>query len=249
MAIFTVRAFYVLGLTCIIAALGGCSSLNKANEGKLPAPGEVTVDRERCEVLVPAVVQHPAGKPCIDDWGQRPQAFAGCRYAAGGEAKFAEFFVFLADVETEQVYDALIDLGARPRLHCTMAEGKKRSGLTPATTAENYLQGDAVVLSVLWKEDGKWRERPYDDFAQEKVVVNGGEVIKPWTPHFVFHGSGAIHSAKTGCIACPCDCPGGIIADNRYPIYNPKPMVRFDWDKCPSVGTRVYVRIRPVCSS
>jgi len=73
-------------------------------------------------------------------------------------------------------------------------------------------------------------------------------VIKPWTPHFVFHGSGAIHAARTGCIACPCDCPGGIIADNRFPIYNPKPMVRFNWDICPPVGTPVYVRIRPVCT-
>ena len=88
-------------------------------------------------------------------------------------------------------------------------------------------------------------ERPYQDFAQEKVIVEGGEVIKPWTPHFVFHGSGAIHASGTGCIACPCDCAGGIIADNRYPVFNPKPIVRFDWSKAPPVGTPVYISIRP----
>ena len=76
---------------------------------------------------------------------------------------------------------------------------------------------------------------------------SGGEdEVKPWTPHWVFHGSGVIHDERTGCIACPCDCPGGIIADNRTPIYRPMPTVRFDWSKAPPVGTTVYVRIRPV---
>ena len=54
---------------------------------------------------------------------------------------------------------------------------------------------------------------------REKVTVGGKEVIKPWTPHWVFHGSGVLHNERTGCIACPCDCPGGIIADNRNPIF------------------------------
>ena len=46
----------------------------------------------------------------------------------------------------------------------------------------------------------------------------------------------------------PCDCPGGIIADNRFPIYDPKPTVRFDMSKAPPPGTQVYVRIRPIAS-
>jgi len=78
--------------------------------------------------------------------------------------------------------------------------------------------------------------------------VGDKEIEKPWTPHFVFHGSGAIHKSGTGCIACPCDCPGGIIADNRYPVYDPKPKVRFDMSKAPPAGTQVYVRIRPIAS-
>ena len=79
-------------------------------------------------------------------------------------------------------------------------------------------------------------------------MSEGKDVIKPWTPHFEFHGSGVIHKSGTGCIACPCDCPGGIIADNRFPIYDPKPVVKFDWSKAPAVGSIVYVRIRPVCT-
>lgn len=72
----------------------------------------------------------------------------------------------------------------------------------------------------------------------------GKEVVKPWTPHWVFHGSGVIHKEGTGCVACPC--PGGLIADNRNPIYEPKPTVRFDLKKAPPAGTRVVVRIRRV---
>ncbi|MHC4607142.1 MAG: YdjY domain-containing protein [Planctomycetota bacterium] len=241
--LLTTSAFLAAVLT-----VAGCETPARAGAQPLPGTGDVLVDKDRGEVVLAAVVQHPKGKPCIDDWGQRVQAFAGCRYAAGGPSKFADFFVFLTDAPTERVYEGLLALGARTGVHCTIAEGKKRSGLTPSTKPDDYLQGDTVVLSVFWKEGGGWKELPYDAFVREKVVVEGKEVEKPWTPHFVFHGSGAIHTSRTGCIACPCDCPGGIIADNRYPIYNPKPVVRFDWSKAPPEGTRVYVRIRPVCS-
>jgi hypothetical protein len=216
------------------------------DRGPLPRAGEVQVNEGRGEVILPAVVQHPKGKPCIDDWGQRIQAFVGCSKAAGGDATMAGYFVFLVDVPTEDVYQALVRLGAKPRVHYSMQEGKRRSGLRPDTGPEDYLQGDPVLLSVFWKEGDRWVERAYQDFVRERVLVDGKPVEKPWTPSFVFHGSGAIHKSGTGCIACPCDCPGGIIADNRYPIYDPKPIVRFDLRQVPRPGTTVYVRLRPV---
>ena len=213
-------------------------------------PGTIAVDTVRREVILSAKVQFPEGKPCINEFGQRVQAFAGCATAAGGEAKMAAYFVFLVDVETEQVFDGLIELGCRPKVHYSIEEGRKRSGLTPQTKAEDYLQGDPVVLSVFWKtSQGTWIEKAYQDFATEMLIVDDQQVEKPWTPHFVFHGSGAIHHSGTGCIACPCDCPGGIIADNRFPIYDPKPSVRFDMSKVPAPGTQVYVRIRPIAST
>lgn len=215
----------------------------------LPEPGSVVVDREAREILLSAKVQFPEGKPCINEFGQRIQAFAGCARAADGDAKMAGYFVFLVDVETEDVFNGLIELGCRPRVHYSIHEGRKRSGLKPETTLDDYLQGDPVVVSVLWKgKAGTWVEKPYEDFATEQVKVGDKHIEKPWTPHFVFHGSGAIHQSGTGCIACPCDCPGGIIADNRYPIYDPKPMVRFDMSKAPPPGTQVYIRIRPISS-
>jgi hypothetical protein len=239
--------FFTLLLLLPAVLHTGCSSIQPA-DASLPGPGKILVDLEKKEVIVHALVQRPEGKPCIDDWGGRPQAFAGCRNTAAGEAIFADYFVFLTDAKTEEVYDGLISLGARTRRHITIKEGKKRAGLKHTTTESDYLQGDPVLLSVFWQEGERWKELPYDAFAEEKIVHEGTEIVKPWTPHFVFHGSGAIHGTGTGCIACPCDCPGGIIADNRNPVYNPKPQVRFDWSKAPPVGTEVYIRIRAASS-
>jgi hypothetical protein len=129
-----------------------------------------------------------------------------------------------------------------------MEAGHKRGGLKASTKPADFLQGDPVLLSVFWQEGERWVERPYQDFARERVMVDGKPVEKPWSPSFVFHGSGAIHRSGTGCIACPCDGAGGIVADNRFPLYNPKPIVRFDLAKAPRAGTQVYVRIRAVCT-
>jgi len=222
----------------------------KSPAERLPPPGSVVVDSAARELILSAKVQFPEGKPCINEYGQRVQAFAGCARAAGGDAKMANYFVFLVDVPTEDVYEGLLRLGCRPRVHYSIQEGRERTGLTPETRPEDYLQGDPVVLSVFWQnEAGNWIEKAYQAFATEQIEVEGKMVVKPWTPSFVFHGSGAIHSAGTGCIACPCDCPGGLIADNRFPIYDPKPMVRFDMATAPPVGTQVYVRIRPIAST
>jgi hypothetical protein len=234
----------ILGLSVLFL----CSSLSSAEDQvpKLPEPGKVVVDKVRGEVILSAKVQHPKGLPCIDEFGERVQAFVGCAKAAGGDAKMASYFVFLVDVPTEEVHKALLELGCKPRVHYSIQEGRRRSGLRPETKPEDYLQGDPIHISIFWQHNGKWVERPYQDFVVERVVVDGKPTEKPWTPHFVFHGSGAIHKSGTGCIACPCDCAGGIIADNRYPIYDPKPLVKFDLSRAPPAGTQVYVRLRPL---
>ncbi|MCU0960607.1 MAG: YdjY domain-containing protein [Pirellulaceae bacterium] len=246
-------------LACVWAAACAPGAAAEQNPGdkpqqatparQLPDPGSIVEDADRGEVILSAKVQFPEGKPCINAFGQRIQAFAGCAQAAGGDAKMAAYFVFLVDVPTERVFDALINVGCRPLVHYSIQEGRKRSGLTVETSMEDYLQGDPVVLSVFWRDpQGTWIERPYEHFVTEAITIDDKQVEKPWTPHFVFHGSGAIYSSGTGCIACPCDCPGGIIADNRNPIYDPKPLVRFDMAKAPPAGTQVYVRIRAITS-
>ncbi len=237
----TTSLFLMMALTAHLVA-------GDVPEPKLPAAGTVVIDKVRGEVLLSAKVQYPKGKPCIDEYGERVQAFIGCAKATGGDAKMAGYFVFLVDAPTEDVHAALIKLGCKPRVHYSIQEGKKRTGLRPDTKPEDYLQGDPVQLSVFWKAGESWKERPYQDFVSERVNAGGVATEKPWTPHFVFHGSGALHKSGTGCIACPCDCAGGIIADNRFPIYEPKPMVKFDMSKAPKVGTQVYIRIRPSIS-
>jgi hypothetical protein len=245
LATWTTLVLLAAGLSFVLPA----AAADHSPPSDLPTPGTVLVDQAKGELILSAQVQFPEDKPCINEYGQRVQAFAGCATAAGGDAKMAAYFVFLVDVETEEVSQGLMKLGCRPRVHYSIQEGRKRSGLTPETKPEDYLQGDPVVLSVFWQdEDGKWVEKAYQHFATELQQVGEQQIEKPWTPHFVFHGSGTIHKSGTGCIACPCDCPGGIIADNRFPIYDPKPTVRFDMSQAPPPGTQVYVRIRPISS-
>jgi hypothetical protein len=240
-------AFLLLGLVAPIAAAEERNDTSPPVK-LLPKPGAVVTDKDRTEVILSAVIQHPKDKPCIGTYGQRIQAFAGCSKADGGDAKMAAYFVFPVDVPTETVHKALVAIGAKTRVNYSMEEGHRRSGLKTTTKPADFLQGDPVLLSVFWKEGEKWVEKPYQSLVTERVMVEGKPVEKPWTPSFVFHGSGAIHRSGTGCIACPCDCAGGIIADNRYPLYNPKPLVRFDLTKVPKPGTQVYVRIRAVCT-
>jgi hypothetical protein len=240
---FLATAFLCIGLV----AVSGVAADQPTKV--LPLPGSIVTDKDRGEVILSAKVQFPEGKPCINEYGERVQAFVGCAKAAGGDAKMGGFFVFLVDVPTEEVSAGLTQLGCKSKVNYSIAEGKARSGLKPTTKTEDFLQGDPVALSVFWqKDDGTWTEKPYQDFVTERVMVEGKPVEKPWTPHFVFHNSGSIHKSGTGCIACPCDCAGGIIADNRNPIYDPKPLVKFDMSKAPKAGTQVYIRLRPTIS-
>jgi hypothetical protein len=216
-----------------------------AADPPLPKSGEVRVDADRGEVVLSAQVQIPEGKECIDRYGERIQAFVGTARANGATAKMADYFVFLVDAPAEDVHAGMMKLGCKPRVHMSMEDGKKKAGWKPGTGSPAFLDGDPIVITVFWKQGEKWVERPYQDFVTERAVVDGKPVEKPWTPHFVYHGSGATHKAGTGCIACPCDCPGGLIADNRNPVYDPKPTVKFDTKKAPPAGTQVYIRLRP----
>jgi len=198
----------------------------------------VVIDTKNGEIAFGATVQHPVGKPCIDAWGQRPQAFVGTKVAGGKPSEFADHFVFLTDADAEDVYRGLAEVGLQIEKHVSREEGKKVAG-------REFLKGDPVAIVVTWQEDGKWVEKPYESFVKEKVIIDGKEVVKPWTPRWVFHGSGVVHKEGTGCIACPCDCPGGLIADVRNPIFDPKPTVFFDLKSAPPKGTKVIVKIRP----
>ena len=102
-------------LSCVTQIIASENPSATGPFASLPQPGTVAVDAHRGELILHATVQHPVGKPCIDDFGERIQAFVGCATAAGGEAKMAGYFVFLVDVPTETVYEGLLQLGANRR--------------------------------------------------------------------------------------------------------------------------------------
>ena len=84
------------------------------------------------------------------------------------------------------------------------------------------------------------------DLIEERISVEGKDVVKPYTPHFVYHGTAEAIQFGSGCIVCPSGCNGGIIADNSVPLKTTTNFFRFDWEKMPPAGTRVEVVLRSV---
>ena len=79
---------------------------------------------------------------------------------------------------------------------------------------------------------------------EEKIVVEGKEVVKPYTPHFVYHGTAEAISYGSGCIVCPSGCYGGIIADNSLPVLTTTSYFRVNWDRMPPAGSKVEVVLK-----
>ncbi|MFH1732707.1 MAG: YdjY domain-containing protein [Planctomycetota bacterium] len=209
----------------LAAALSGCASSDRA----------VMVDRERCEARFAAVVQK-TDAPRMNDWASAGPALLGSR---GG--RYEKYFVFLTDAGAADVHAALLELGARIRTAHPVEHAANYKGLPPDTTA-----GDPVQIFVEWQAGGRTCRLAYEDFFAQKIITGKSETIRPWTPHFVFHGTGALQKRRTGCIACTHSCSGGIIANNQLPLPGPIPILRADWRKLPKPGTRVTVVIRPI---
>lgn len=227
-----------------VILLAGCASSSQQGH-KAPAvksTAAMKVDMARGELRLTATIQK-TDAPRMKDWGQAGPALLGSR---GGQVE--KFFVFLLDAPVKDVHHGLLRLGARSRVVYKTADVAKHEGFRPDGGPEDYQQGDPVQIYVEWKSGGRVRRLAYEDFFMQKITVGRNTTVKPWTPHFVFHGSGALNSAKTGCVACTHDCPGGIIANNQYPLVEPKPVLRADWKKLPAPGTRVTVVLRPVPS-
>ncbi|MBU4009241.1 MAG: hypothetical protein KJ882_00635, partial [Proteobacteria bacterium] len=121
-----------------------------------------------------------------------------------------------------------------------------RTGLKPTTTIEDYLDGDPVIVTIRFEKNGDIVEAALEDFIQEKIIVEGKDVIKPYTPHFVYHGSGEALNFPSGCIVCPSDCNGGIITDNVLPLKTTVNYYKVNWDRMPPVGSIVEVVIKSI---
>lgn len=199
----------------------------------------MTVDPKSSEVRVTSTVIKDCSQPSVCDWGRRFQAFFGTK-----DGKMAPFFIFSTEINRTEIDKAIKSVGIKSRHQIPMTEVKQRSGLKSTTQKEDYLDGDPVLVSVRWKKDGKMVDAAIEELIEEKISVEGKDVIKPYTPHFVYHGTAEAINFASGCIVCPSGCNGGIIADNALPLKETKNYFRFDWNKMPAPGTKVEIVIK-----
>ncbi|MDD2736554.1 MAG: YdjY domain-containing protein [Desulfuromonadaceae bacterium] len=201
----------------------------------------MTVDQKSGEVRVTSTVLKDCSQPSVCDWGRRFQAFFGAK-----DGKMAPFFIFSTEINRTDIDKAIKSVGIQSRRQIPMTEVKQRSGLKSTTQKDDYLDGDPLLVSVRWKKDGKMVDVAIEDLIEEKISVDGKDVIKPYTPHFVYHGTAEAINFASGCIVCPSGCNGGIIADNSLPLKETKNYFRFDWNKMPPPGAKVEIVLKSV---
>lgn len=199
------------------------------------------VDRDNKELRISATVTKNGSAPSVLDWGRRFQGFFG---AKGG--KMESYFVFTTEVDRREINASLQHLGVTSRRQIPMEEVKQRTGLKASTTRDDYLDGDPIICTIRFIKGGQIVEAAIEDFIEEKIEVGGQEVIKPYTPHFVYHGTAEAINFPSGCILCPSDCNGGIITDNVLPLKTTVNYYRVNWGRMPAVGSKVEVVLRSI---
>ncbi len=236
-------AAVVLGLSTLAATTVFAEALEypEIKIIKGAANDHMLVDTANRELRISATVTKDETKPSIADWGKRFQAFFGTK---GG--KMEEFFVFTTDVSRVDINNAILELGIKSRRQIPFEDVAARRGLKPTTTKEDYLNGDPVIVTICWKKNAEIVEIAMEDMIREKILVEDTEVIKPYTPHFIYHGTGETLNFPSGCIACPSDCNGGIITDNALPLKTATSSYKVNWDRMPPVGSKVEVVIKSI---
>lgn len=199
------------------------------------------VDLENKELRITATVTKDCSKPGVCDFGRRFQAFFGMK---GG--KMEKYFVFTTDVPRPEINKALQDLGIVSHNQIPMDEVETRRGLSRYTQKDDYLQGDPIIVTARFKKEGKDVEVALEDLIDERINVDGQEIFKPYTPHFVYHGTGEAIMFPSGCIVCPSDCNGGIITDNSIPLKHTVNYYRVNWGKMPAPGTEAEMVLKSI---
>ncbi|PLX89501.1 MAG: hypothetical protein C0618_01215 [Desulfuromonas sp.] len=199
------------------------------------------VDQANKELRISASVTKNGSAPSILDWGRRFQGFFG---AKGG--KMESYFIFTTQIDRRDIDTSLQSIGVTSRRQIPMSEVKQRTGLKPTTSHSDYLDGDPVICTIRFIKDGQIVEAAIEDFIEEKISVQGTDVIKPYTPHFVYHGTAEAINFPSGCILCPSDCNGGIITDNVLPLKTTVNYYRVNWKRMPAVGTKVEIVLRSI---
>lgn len=227
-------------LTVIATLAVAATSLADVREVKSGADA-LLIDGENLAVAFTATVVKDCSQPSVCDWGKRGQAFIGSK---GG--KMEPFFVFVTEVNRTEVDKAVREVGIESRRQISKADVPKHQGLKGTTKKEDYLNGDPVLVALRFEKEGKAVEVALEDLIEEKIIVDGQEVVKPYTPHFVYHGTAEAINFPSGCIVCPSDCNGGIITDNALPLLTTTSQFKVDWTRMPAPGTKVTVVFKSV---
>lgn len=232
----------IVGLSCV-AGTQAFAAAEKSKKSKIVkgATDRMIIDQEMKELRISATVTKDPSQPSVSDWGRRFQAFFG---AKGG--KMEPFFVFTTDVSRVEIDRAIKELGVRSRRQIPMSEVAKRTGLKATTVREDYLDGDPMICTIRFVKGKDIVEGALEDFIDEKIVVDGKDVFKPYTPHFIYHGTAEAINFLSGCIVCPSDCNGGIITDNVLPLKTTVNYYKVNWDRMPPVGAKVEVVLKSI---
>jgi hypothetical protein len=206
------------------------------NEVKKGETDWMKVDSDRKNIIFSATVTKNSSKAAVTTWGQRGQAWIGCK--DGSQEKF---FIFTTDVARSEIDKSIQILGAKYHHQIPKEGWKKHRGVKETMSLGDFLDGDPVMVSIRFQKDGKSIQIPLENLIEEKIEIDGKEVFRPYTPHYVYHGTGESIQYPSGCIVCPSDCFGGIITDNRLPVLTYDSWYRVNWNKMPPVGSKVEV--------
>ncbi len=173
------------------------------------------------------------------EFSQRTQGWSGC-----SEGVNNPHFIIRTEASQDLCNQKLQEAGAKAYRQFPVKDAVKmlKSG---NVSEENFLDGTPVMVSLRWNEGDKLIEVPFEKCFQEKTVLgNGKEILKPFTPHFVYHGAGLLNKdTNYGCLVCQQDCSGGLICNNQAPCCKPVPKLKPDWNVLPPKGTLVNLII------
>lgn len=189
------------------------------------------------KVLLGCKIARNEKSPGMSEFSRRTQGWAG--FAEGVNEPH---FIFKSNVGVKECDDALKKAGCRARRQFSYKEAleKMKSGKMDASS---YLDGTPVMIGVRWKDNDRIRELPFERFFMEKEEIDGQEIIKPFTPHWIYHGSSLLNDKLYGCFICQQDCSGGLICNNQHPTVKPVPELKPDWSIIPAPGTNVTLVI------
>jgi hypothetical protein len=201
----------------------------------------IIVCPEKGEVLIGCRIQKDQDCEAISEFSRRTQGWSGC-----SEGINKPHFVIITDVPQKKCDEKIREAGAEAfrQFNVQNAVKKLKSG---KVTEENYLDGTPVLVSIRYIDNGQVKQIPFQKCFREKVTINGSEIIKPFTPHFVYHGSGVLNKdVNYGCLVCQQDCSGGLICNNQGPCCKPVPLMQPDWNVLPAAGTLVTLVIKVI---